>query len=88
MQCNPVKMFLSRRQAGYSNRQQRQPRPVYKSDKCEVRKRYFAVGGQMAGCRHILTGLQWPTQSFMSTTRDGKVGCNTAKIVYNSFPVF
>ena len=55
--CSPVKMFLSSRQAGYSNRQQRQPRPEYKSDKCEVSGRYFVVGGQMAGCRHILTGL-------------------------------
>ena len=50
-------MFLSSRQAGYSNRLQRQPRPEYKSDKCEVSGRYFVVGGQMAGCRHILTGL-------------------------------
>ena len=48
---------LSSRQAGYGNRQQRQPRPEYKSDKCEVSSRYFVVGGQMAGCRHILTGL-------------------------------
>ena len=48
------KRFLSSRQAGYSNRQQRQPRPGYK---CEVSGRYFIVGGQMAGCRHILTGL-------------------------------
>ena len=39
-------MFLSSRQAGYSNRQQRQPRPEYKSDKCEVSGRYFIVGGQ------------------------------------------
>ena len=54
---SPVKMFLSSRQAGYSNRQQRQPRPEYKSDKCEVSRRYFVVGGQMAGWRHILTGL-------------------------------
>ena len=50
-------MFLSSRQAGYSNRQQRQPRPEYKSDKCEVSGRYFVVGGQIAGCWHILTGL-------------------------------
>ena len=64
MQCNfncaipsPVKMFLSSRQAGYSNRQWRQPRPEYKSDKCEVSSRYFVVGSQMAGCWHILTGL-------------------------------
>ena len=35
----------------------KQPRPEYKSDKCEVSGRYFVVGGQMAGCRHILTGL-------------------------------
>ena len=55
---NPVKMILSSRQAGYSNRQQRQTRPKYKSDKCEVSSRYFVVGGQMAGCRHILTGLK------------------------------
>ena len=54
---SPVKMFLSSRQAGYSNRQQRQPRPEYKSDMCEVSSRYFVVGGQMAGCWHILTGL-------------------------------
>ena len=40
-------MFLSNRQAGYSNRQQKQPRPGYK---CEVSGRYFVVGGQMAGC--------------------------------------
>ena len=39
-------MFLSSRQAGYSNRQQRQPRPEYKSDKCDVSGRYFVVGGQ------------------------------------------
>ena len=32
--------------------------PEYKSDKCEVSGRYFIVGGQMAGCRHILTGLE------------------------------
>ena len=54
---SPVKMFLSSRQAGCSNRQQRQPRPEYESDKCEVSSRYFLVGGQMACCRHILTGL-------------------------------
>ena len=50
-------MFLSSRQAGYSNRQKRQPHPEYKSDKCKVSGRYFVVGGQMAGCQHILTGL-------------------------------
>ena len=55
---SPVKMFLSSRQAGYSNRQQRQPRPEYKSDKCEVSGRFFVVDGLMAGCRHILTGLK------------------------------
>ena len=48
---SPVKMFLSSRQAVYSNRQQRP------KDKCEVSGKYFVVGGQMAGCRHILTGL-------------------------------
>ena len=42
---SPVKMFLSSRQAGYSNRQlSQQPRPEYKSDKCEVSGRYFVVG--------------------------------------------
>ena len=50
-------MFLSSRQAGYINRQQRQPHPEYKSDKCEVSSRYLTVGSQKAGCRHILTGL-------------------------------
>ena len=50
-------MFLSSRQAGYSYRQQRQPRPEYKSDKCEVSGIYFTEDGQMAGCWHILTGL-------------------------------
>ena len=47
---SPVKMFLSSRQAGYSNRQLRQSCPEYKSDKCEVSSRYFVVGGQMASC--------------------------------------
>ena len=51
-------MFFSSRQAGYSNRQQRQARSEYKFDKCEVSGRYFVVGGQMASCRHILTGLR------------------------------
>ena len=51
-------MFSSSRQAGYSNRQQRQPRPEYKSDKYEVSGRCFVVGGQIAGCRHILAGLR------------------------------
>lgn len=63
---SPVKMFLSSRQAGYSNRQQQrakdlhgrgvrgQPRPEYK---CEVSGRNFVEGGQIASCRHILTGL-------------------------------
>ena len=56
---SPVKMFLSSRQAGYSNRQQRQPRPEYKSEcKCEVSGRFFVVDCQMVGCRHILTGLK------------------------------
>ena len=59
--CSPVKMFLSSRQSGKSNRQQRPklqgPYPEYKSDKCGVSGRYFVVGCQMAGCRHILTGL-------------------------------
>ena len=63
---SPVKMFLSSRQAGYSNRQQRPKlqgsRPEYKSDMCEVSGRYFVVGGQMAGCRHILTGLGATTE--------------------------
>ena len=58
---SPVKMFLSSRQAGYSNRQQRPNckglQPEYKSDKCEVSSRYFVVGRQMAGRRYILTGL-------------------------------
>ena len=34
-----------------------QPRPEYKSDKCEVSSRYFVVGDQMASRWHILTGL-------------------------------
>ena len=62
--CNarsPVKMFLSSRQAGYSKRQQGPKNleicGVLESDKCEVSGRYFVVGGQIAGCRHILTGL-------------------------------
>ena len=54
-------MFLSSRQAGYSNRQQGPKNlefcRVLESDKCEVSGRYFVVGGQIAGCRHILTGL-------------------------------
>ena len=62
-------MFLSGRQAGYSNRQQRQPRPEYKSVKCEVSGRYFIVGGQMAGCRHILTGLMIINVSTISSLR-------------------
>ena len=53
----PVKICLSSRQAGYSNRQQRQPHPEYKSDKYKLSSRYFIVGGQMANCQHILTGL-------------------------------
>ena len=62
LKCSSVKMFLSSRQAGYSNRQQG-PRNleicgVLESDKCEVSSRYFVVGGQIAGCRHILTGLK------------------------------
>ena len=55
-------MFLSSRQAGYSNRQQGPKNleicRVLESDKCEVSGRYFVVGGQIAGCRHILTGLK------------------------------
>ena len=43
--CSLVKMFLSSRQADYSNRQQRPKLPEYKSDKCEVSGRYFVVGG-------------------------------------------
>ena len=39
------------------NSNSKQPRPEYKSDKCEVSGRYFVVGCQIAGCRHILTGL-------------------------------
>ena len=39
------------------NNNLKEPHPKYKSDKCEVSGRYFVVGGQMAGCRHILTGL-------------------------------
>ena len=49
---SPVKIFLSSRQAGYSNRQQRPklqgPCPEYKSDKCGVSGRYYFVGGQPA----------------------------------------
>ena len=60
-------MFLSSRQAGYSNRQQG-PKNLeicrdLESDKCEVSGRYFVVGGQIAGCRHILTGLQPSTKT-------------------------
>ena len=58
---SPVKMFLSSRQAGYSNRQQGPENleicRVLESDKCEVSGRYFVIGGQIAGCQHILTGL-------------------------------
>ena len=54
-------MFLSSRQAGYSNSQQRPKNleicGVLESDKCEVSGRYFIVGGQIAGCHHILTEL-------------------------------
>ena len=61
---SPVKMFLSSRQAGYSNRQQGPKNleicGVLESDKCEVSSRYFVVGGQIAGCRQILTGLNDP----------------------------
>ena len=39
------------------NNNSKQLHPEYKSDKCEVSGRYFIVGGQMAGCWHILTGL-------------------------------
>ena len=42
------------------NNNSKEPRLEYKSDKCEVSDRYFIVGGQMAGCRHILTGLYLP----------------------------
>ena len=35
----------------------KQPYPEYKSDKCEEKSRYFIIGGQIAGCCHILTGL-------------------------------
>ena len=42
------------------NNNLKQPHPEYKSDKCEVSGRYFVVGGQMAGCRYILSGLQIP----------------------------
>ena len=59
---SPVKMFLSGRQAGYSNRQQGPKNleicGVLESDKCEVSGRYFIVGGQIASCWHILTGLK------------------------------
>ena len=58
---SPVKMFLSSKQAGYSNKQQGPKNleicGVLESDKCEVSSRYFVAGGQIAGCRHILTGL-------------------------------
>ena len=58
-------MFLSSRQAGYSNRQQGPKNleicGVLESDKCEVSGRYFVVGGQIAGYWHILTGLTSPT---------------------------
>ena len=39
------------------NNNSKQPRPEYNSTKCEVSSRYFVVGGQIAGCQHILTGL-------------------------------
>jgi len=39
------------------NNNSKQPRPEYKSDRCEVSDRFFVVGDQMAGCQHILTGL-------------------------------
>ena len=59
-------MFLSSRQAGYSNRQQGPKNleicGVHEPDKCEVSGRYFVVGGQIAGCQHILTGL---TENFV-----------------------
>ena len=41
-----------------TNSNSKQPCPEYKSDKCEVSGRYFVVGSQMTGCRHILTGLK------------------------------
>ena len=69
--CSPVKMFLSSRQADYRKKKKKKKtivignrgrsckglQPEYKSDKCEVSGKYFVVGGQMASCRHILTGL-------------------------------
>ena len=39
-------MVLSSGQAGNSNRQQRQPHPEYKSEKCDVSGRYFIIGSQ------------------------------------------
>ena len=39
------------------NNNSKQPCGEYKSDKCEVSGRCFVVCSQMAGCRHILTGL-------------------------------
>ena len=63
-------MFLSSRQAGYSNRQQGPKNleicRVLESDKCEVSGRYFIVGGQIASCQHILTGLLVYINHFMS----------------------
>ena len=54
---SPVKMFLSGRQAGYSNRQQRlkqqESLSEYKCDKCEV-----------SGGYHILTGLQDTSKTY------------------------
>ena len=51
-------MFLSSRQAGYSNRQQMPSSCKGLQKKAtEVSGRYCVVGSQMAGCRHILTGL-------------------------------
>ena len=54
-----VKMFLRSRQAGHSNRKQRPNfvQTISVTSACEVSSRYFVVGNQIPGCRHILTGL-------------------------------
>ena len=64
------------------NNNLKQPRPEYKSDKCEVRGRYFVVGGQMAGYRHILTGLVKVSSSNYYIWHEMKMGLFLSNFVF------
>ena len=75
-------MFLSSRLAGYSNRQQRPKLQGLRKKAAEVSGRYFVVGGQMAGCRHILTGLEQAENWFSLHPAEGKYVCT--RLPYSS----